>query len=39
MGTHGRTGFASIFLGSVTVDVIKKTCIPVTVVKCVTALH
>jgi len=39
MGTHGRTGFASIFLGSVAIDVIKKTCIPVTIVKCVTALH
>lgn len=39
MGTHGRTGLASIFLGSVTVDVIKKTCIPVTVIKCLSALH
>ncbi len=34
MGTHGRTGLASIFLGSVTVGVIKRTCIPVMVVKC-----
>ena len=34
MGTHGRTGLASIFLGSVAIDVIKNTCIPVTVVKC-----
>lgn len=39
MGTHGRTGLASIFLGSVTVDVIKRTCIPVTVIKCLSALH
>jgi nucleotide-binding universal stress UspA family protein len=39
MGTHGRTGLASIFLGSVTVDVIKKSCIPVTVIKCLSALH
>ncbi|MBC7217318.1 MAG: universal stress protein [Candidatus Caldatribacterium sp.] len=34
MGTHGRTGLASILLGSVTVGVIKRTCIPVMVVKC-----
>ncbi len=33
MGTHGRTGLASVFLGSVTIGVIKKTCIPVMVVK------
>jgi len=39
MGTHGRTGIASIFLGSVTVDVIKRTCIPVMVIKCVEALR
>jgi universal stress protein A len=38
MGTHGRTGLASIFLGSVTVGVIKRTCVPVTVVKCFEAL-
>lgn len=34
MGTHGRTGLASILLGSVTVGVIRRTCIPVMVVKC-----
>ncbi|MCX7729646.1 MAG: universal stress protein [Candidatus Caldatribacterium sp.] len=34
MGTHGRTGLASIFLGSVTIGVIKRTCVPVMVVKC-----
>lgn len=34
MGTHGRTGLASIFLGSITIGVIKRTCIPVMVVKC-----
>lgn len=34
MGTHGRTGLASVFLGSITVGVIKRTCIPVMVVKC-----
>ncbi|WP_017872594.1 universal stress protein [Candidatus Caldatribacterium saccharofermentans] len=34
MGTHGRTGLAGILLGSVTVGVIRKTCIPVMVVKC-----
>jgi len=34
MGTHGRTGLASIFLGSVTIGVIKRTCLPVMVVKC-----
>lgn len=34
MGTHGRTGLASMFLGSVAIDVIKNTCIPITVVKC-----
>jgi Universal stress protein UspA and related nucleotide-binding proteins len=38
MGTHGRTGLASVFLGSVTVGVIKKTCVPVMVVKCGEAL-
>ncbi|MDK2896968.1 MAG: hypothetical protein PWP04_1088 [Candidatus Atribacteria bacterium] len=38
MGTHGRTGLAGIFLGSVTTGVIKRTCIPVMVVKCPTAL-
>lgn len=39
MGTHGRTGLASIFLGSVTLGVIKRTCIPVMVVKCPEALQ
>ncbi|HSV32111.1 MAG TPA: universal stress protein [Atribacteraceae bacterium] len=34
LGTHGRTGLASLFLGSVTIEVIKLTCIPITVVKC-----
>jgi nucleotide-binding universal stress UspA family protein len=34
MGTHGRTGLASILLGSVTVGVIRRACIPVMVVKC-----
>lgn len=34
MGTHGRTGLASILLGSVTIGVIKRTSIPVMVVKC-----
>lgn len=34
MGTHGRTGLAGILLGSVTVGVIRRTCIPVVVVKC-----
>lgn len=34
MGTHGRSGLASIFLGSVTTGVIKRTCIPIMVVKC-----
>ena len=38
MGTHGRTGLASIFLGSVTIGVIKKTCLPVMVVKCAEGL-
>ncbi len=38
MGTHGRTGLASIFLGSVTIGVIKKTCLPVMVVKCAESL-
>ena len=38
MGTHGRTGLASIFLGSVTIGVIKKTCLPVMVVKCTEGL-
>ncbi|NSW76207.1 MAG: universal stress protein [Candidatus Atribacteria bacterium] len=38
MGTHGRTGLASVFLGSVTIGVIKKTCAPVMVVKCAEAL-
>ncbi|MEN3186732.1 MAG: universal stress protein [Atribacterota bacterium] len=38
MGTHGRTGLASVFLGSVTIGVIKKTCVPVMVVKCTEAL-
>lgn len=38
MGTHGRTGLASVFLGSVTIGVIKKTCAPVMVVKCTEAL-
>jgi len=34
MGTHGRTGLAGILLGSVTMGVIRRTCIPVMVVKC-----
>ena len=38
MGTHGRTGLASIFLGSVTIGVIKKTCLPIMVVKCAESL-
>ena len=38
MGTHGRTGLASIFLGSVTIGVIKKTCLPIMVVKCAEGL-
>jgi len=38
MGTHGRTGLASVLLGSVTIGVIRKTCIPVMVVKCTEAL-
>lgn len=38
MGTHGRTGLVSVFLGSVTIGVIKKTCVPVMVVKCAEAL-
>ncbi|MGC8777373.1 MAG: universal stress protein [Candidatus Caldatribacteriaceae bacterium] len=38
MGTHGRTGLASVLLGSVTIGVIRKTCIPVMVVKCSEAL-
>ncbi|MCX6090570.1 MAG: universal stress protein [Candidatus Atribacteria bacterium] len=39
MGTHGRTGIAGIFLGSVAVEMIKKTCIPITVVKCAPTIH
>ena len=38
MGTHGRSGLASIFLGSVTIGVIKKTCLPVMVEKCAESL-
>ncbi|MGQ9473923.1 MAG: universal stress protein [Candidatus Caldatribacteriaceae bacterium] len=38
MGTHGRTGLASVFLGSITIGVIRRTCVPVMVVKCKEAL-
>jgi nucleotide-binding universal stress UspA family protein len=33
VGTHGRTGLRQVVMGSVTIDVIKRASVPVTVVK------
>jgi nucleotide-binding universal stress UspA family protein len=33
LGTHGRTGLRQVVMGSVTIDVIKRASVPVTVVK------